>query len=86
MKNAVGVLGGVGPLATVYFMEMIIEMTDASKDQEHIDMLVSNHATIPDRTGFILGESSESPMDAMVEEMVKLRKGKMSERQAAASS
>ena len=49
MKNAVGVLGGVGPLATVYFMEMIIEMTDASKDQEHIDMLVSNHATIPDR-------------------------------------
>ena len=60
MKNAVGVLGGVGPLATVYFMEMIIEMTDASKDQEHIDMLVSNHATIPDRTGFILGESSES--------------------------
>lgn len=68
MKNAVGVLGGVGPLATVYFMEMIIEMTDASKDQEHIDMLVSNHATIPDRTGFILGESSESPMDAMVED------------------
>lgn len=56
MRNAVGVLGGVGPLATVYFMEMIIEMTDASKDQEHIDMLVSNHATIPDRTGFILGE------------------------------
>ena len=45
-----------------------IEMTDASKDQEHIDMLVSNHATIPDRTGFILGESSESPMDAMVED------------------
>lgn len=68
MKNAVGVLGGVGPLATVYFMEMIIEMTDAARDQEHIDMLVSNHATIPDRTGFILGESTESPVDAMMED------------------
>lgn len=68
MKNAVGVLGGVGPLATVYFMEMVIEMTDAAKDQEHIDMLVSNHATIPDRTGFILGESQVSPVDAMVED------------------
>ncbi len=68
MKNAVGVLGGVGPLATVYFMEMIIEMTDADKDQEHIDMLVSNHATIPDRTRFILGESEESPLDVMVED------------------
>ena len=54
MKNAVGVLGGVGPLATVYFMEMIIEMTDASKDQEHIDMLVSimpRSQTGPDSSG-----------------------------------
>lgn len=29
MKNAVGVIGGVGPMATVYFMDMIIEMTEA---------------------------------------------------------
>lgn len=58
MKNAVGVLGGVGPLATVYFMNMIIDMTDADTDQEHINMLVSNHATIPDRTEYILKKAS----------------------------
>lgn len=68
MKNAVGVLGGVGPLATVYFMDMIIEMTDAHRDQDHIDMLVSNHATIPDRTAFIMGASEESPLDDMIED------------------
>ncbi len=68
MKNAVGVLGGIGPLATVYFMQMIIEMTDAARDQEHIDMLVSNHATIPDRTEFIMGESQDSPESAMVDD------------------
>ena len=40
MKDAVGIIGGVGPMATVYFMDMIIEMTDAVKDQDHINMLV----------------------------------------------
>lgn len=68
MKNAVGVLGGVGPLATVYFMDMVISMTDAGSDQEHIDMLVSNHATIPDRTDYILGKSNRSPLDDMVDD------------------
>ena len=68
MKNAVGVLGGVGPLATVYFMDMVISMTDAGSDQEHIDMLVSNHATIPDRTDYILGKSDRSPLDDMMDD------------------
>ena len=69
MKDAVGVLGGVGPLATVYFMEMVIKMTEAEKDQQHINMLVSNHATIPDRTDFIMGKSNESPVNDMVEDL-----------------
>ena len=62
----VGVLGGVGPMATVYFMEMLLKMTDAQKDQDHLDMLVSNHATIPDRTAYILGRSQTSPLEPMV--------------------
>lgn len=66
MKNAVGILGGVGPLATVYFMDMLIKMTEAEKDQDHIDMLVSNHSTIPDRTAYIVGTSDVSPEPAMV--------------------
>lgn len=74
MKGAVGVLGGVGPLATVYFMDMVIEMTDADTDQEHIDMLVSNHATIPDRTGFITGENSISPLNDMMEDALMLER------------
>lgn len=68
MKNAVGVLGGVGPLATVYFMNMIIDMTDADTDQEHINMLVSNHATIPDRTEYILKKSINSPLEDMIDD------------------
>ncbi len=59
-------------MATVYFMDLIISMTEADKDQDHINMLVSNHATIPDRTEFILGRSQESPAQTMTEDAMML--------------
>ena len=49
-----GVLGGLGPLATVYFMDLLVKMTDADTDQEHIPTLIMNDAEIPDRTAYIL--------------------------------
>ena len=52
-----GVIGGLGPLATVYFMQLVVEMTDASKDQEHIEMIVHSRPSIPDRTNYILKRS-----------------------------
>ena len=42
MTKTVGVLGGLGPMATVYFYEMVVRMTDAQKDQDHIDMVIVN--------------------------------------------
>lgn len=73
MKNkTVGIIGGVGPMATVYFMELVIQMTEAARDQDHIDMIVLNHATIPDRTSFILGGSAEDPLPVMIEDAKKL--------------
>ena len=57
----VGVIGGVGPQATAYFLDMVVRLTDAARDQDHLDMVVLNHASIPDRTAFILGESDEDP-------------------------
>ncbi|MDF2847201.1 MAG: amino acid racemase, partial [Oerskovia sp.] len=57
----VGVIGGVGPLATAYFLQLVVQLTQAERDQDHLDMVVLNHATIPDRTAFILGRSAEDP-------------------------
>ncbi len=45
-----GVIGGMGPMATQLFYKKVIEMTDAKCDQEHIDMIILNHASMPDRT------------------------------------
>lgn len=52
-EKKLGVIGGMGPLATVRFFERIVNHTKANKDQEHIDILISNHASLPDRTGVI---------------------------------
>jgi len=48
-----GIIGGMGPLATNVFYKMLIELTPAQKDQDHINMVILSHATMPDRTGAI---------------------------------
>lgn len=63
--DLVGVLGGIGPLATSCFFRRVIELTDARSDQEHANLLILNHAAIPDRTAYLLGRSGESPVPAL---------------------
>lgn len=63
--HTLGVIGGLGPMATAFFMQMVIEMTQADTDQEHIEMIVYNCPSIPDRTSYILGESRENPQEQM---------------------
>lgn len=48
-------------MATAFFMQMVIEMTEANTDQEHIEMVIYNCPSIPDRTSYILGQSEEDP-------------------------
>ena len=72
-EKILGILGGLGPLATVYFMDMIVKMTEAKKDQDHISMIVLNHAAIPDRTEFILDASKPNPLPMMIEDAKKLQ-------------
>ncbi|MGI6211486.1 MAG: aspartate/glutamate racemase family protein [Anaerovoracaceae bacterium] len=54
MENAFGIIGGMGPMATDLFYKMLIEKTDASCDQDHLNTIILGHATMPDRTGAIL--------------------------------
>lgn len=53
-KKTVGVLGGMGPDATVDFMATVIALTPADRDQEHLHMIVDNDPTIPARQDAIL--------------------------------
>lgn len=71
-RQVVGILGGLGPMATVYFYEMLTEHTKVTCDQEHLDLLISSRATTPDRTAYILGQSEENPLPIMIEEAERL--------------
>lgn len=44
-----GVLGGMGPDATVDFMSKVLSITPAEKDQDHVRLLVNQNPAIPDR-------------------------------------
>lgn len=62
-----GVIGGLGPMATVYFLQLLTQMSDAKTDQEHMEILMYSKPSIPDRTGYILGESSKNPVPEMID-------------------
>lgn len=75
MKNKkLGIIGGMGPLATAVFMEKVIEMTEAKKDSDHIIIDVINDPTIPDRTEYLLGKSKENPAIRIKEFITELEK------------
>lgn len=67
-RKLLGIIGGLGPMSSAYFYELVTEHTDASCDQDHIDIILSSRATTPDRTDYILGRSEKSPLPAMVED------------------
>ncbi|MFS0576998.1 amino acid racemase [Sporosarcina sp. 179-K 3D1 HS] len=71
-KKTLGIIGGVGPLATMYIGEMIVRRTAAEKDQDHVNMIITNNPNIPDRTAFILGESEEDPVPVIVADSKRL--------------
>ena len=72
-KKTLGIIGGVGPLATMFIGEMIVRLTDAEKDQDHVNMVITNNTNIPDRTAFILGESTDDPVPVIVSDAHRLR-------------
>ena len=74
MKKTIGIIGGMGPMATVDLMKKVILATDAREDQDHIPILVDNNTNIPDRTAAILGEG-EDPLPELLKSADRLTAG-----------
>lgn len=71
-KKTVGVIGGMGPMATADFFRKMILRTDAAEDSEHIHIIIDNLPGIPNRTAALLGEGP-SPLPKLVEAAVRLK-------------
>ena len=68
MYNKLGILGGMGPMATYTLYKNIIESTTAARDQDHINAVILNASHIPDRTEGIL-QRGKSPLPFLLEEL-----------------
>ena len=65
-NRVLGVIGGVGPMATVDFYKKIIDLTAASCDQDHIHVLIDGYSQIPDRTASILA-GDKQPLPFLID-------------------
>ena len=72
MRKTIGILGGMGPLATCDLFSKIIQITDASCDQEHVRICIDNNTEISDRTNAIIRHGKD-PVPEMVKSAVRLQ-------------
>ncbi|WP_043932519.1 aspartate/glutamate racemase family protein [Bacillus sp. EB01] len=71
MSKKIGILGGMGPMATADLFAEIVRNTPAKTDQEHIHIIVDNYPQIPPRVPAIL-QGTESPLPMLVESAQRL--------------
>lgn len=72
-EKRIGILGGMGPEATVDLFLKIIKATPAKKDQDHLRIVIDNNPKIPNRTLAILGKG-KSPLKQLQETLHNLEK------------
>lgn len=71
-KKTIGIIGGMGPLATADLFRKIVLNTKADRDQDHIRILIDNNTNIPDRTAAIL-HHGENPIPELTKSAVTLQ-------------
>lgn len=71
-KRRIGILGGMGPEATVLLMARIIAMTPAKDDSEHVPLLVDNNTLVPSRIQALIEKSGRDPGPVLVDMALRL--------------
>lgn len=70
--GVLGILGGLGPMATAHFYALLTQHTKAACDQDHINVVISGRAATPDRTAYILGQSADDPFPVLAADAARL--------------
>jgi aspartate racemase len=65
-EKVIGILGGMGPEATLNCFARVIKNTSAKADQDHLRVIIDSNPKIPDRTAAIIGKG-DSPVPVLVE-------------------
>ena len=71
MKHFFSILGGMGTMATESFVHLLNERVVTHKDQDYLNYVLFNHATVPDRTAYILDATNDSPLPYLLDDIEK---------------
>lgn len=66
MREVIGVLGGMGPEATILLMSRLLAATPADDDADHIPLLVDSNTQVPSRIAHLIDKTGEDPTPVLV--------------------
>ncbi len=71
MEHFFSILGGMGTMATESLVHLLNERVVTHKDQDYLNYVLFNHATVPDRTAYILDATNDSPLPYLLDDIEK---------------
>jgi aspartate racemase len=74
MHRKVGIIGGMGPEATVDLMRRVVANTRASDDQDHIHLIVESNPKIPSRIAHLIERTGADPTPELIRIAVNLQR------------
>lgn len=69
MRDFFTILGGMGTMATESFVRQLNKRTPTHADQDYLNYILYNHATVPDRTAYILDRTKPNPVPVLQEDI-----------------
>lgn len=69
MQKFFTVIGGMGTMATESYIHLLNLRTPAHADQEYLNYILVNHATVPDRTAYILDHRQPNPLPSLLDDI-----------------
>jgi len=69
MKKFFTIIGGMGTMATESYLHLLNARTPAHADQDYLNYILVNHATVPDRTAYILDHSQPNPLPSLLDDI-----------------
>lgn len=73
MQKFFTIIGGMGTMATESYLHQLNLRTPAHADQEYLNYVLVNHATVPDRTAYIMDHTQPSPLPHLLEDIQQQR-------------
>jgi len=72
-SRVVGLIGGMGPAATVDLMQRVVARCAAGDDQDHVHLIVDQNPKVPSRVEHLIAGTGEDPTAALVRSACRLR-------------